>query len=86
MKLLSLIHLAHTPIEKPVWENFEEEKIFEILEEAEFVSEPNLNKINVKRVRRILMSEISGVAEWPSLAQKQRVVAEAETVVAFAIR
>jgi hypothetical protein len=51
MKLLSLIDLSRRPLEKPTWENFEEAKIFEILEEAEFVAEPNLKKINVKRVR-----------------------------------
>ncbi|KAL1463251.1 hypothetical protein WDU94_015018 [Cyamophila willieti] len=86
MKLLSLVDFTHRPIEKPSWENFEEGKIFEILEEAEFVAEPNLKKINVKRVQRILMSEIAMVTDWPSLGQKQRVLNELESVVAFAIR
>ncbi|KAI5710857.1 hypothetical protein M8J75_012010 [Diaphorina citri] len=86
MKLLSLIDLSRRPLEKPTWENFEEAKIFEILEEAEFVAEPNLKKINVKRVRRILLSEISAVTEWPSLAEKQRVLAEMESIISFAIR
>uniref|UniRef100_A0A8D8S5Z8 Nuclear pore complex protein Nup205 n=1 Tax=Cacopsylla melanoneura TaxID=428564 RepID=A0A8D8S5Z8_9HEMI len=86
MKLLSLIDFTHRPIEKPSWENFEEGKIFEILEEAEFVAEPNLKKINVKRLQRILKSEIAMVTDWPSLGQKHRVLNEMESVVAFAIR
>lgn len=86
LKLLQSIDFSHKPMEKPVWENFEESKVFEILEEAEFLAEPNLKKINVKRVRRILVQEITSITEWASLTQKQRVMNDVDAIIDFAVK
>lgn len=85
LKLLALLDTSSENLAAPNWEYFEPKKVEEVFAQCENTMAPGLKLVDVKRLHRILMEELSIIQGNSTVGQRQSIVEEIQTVLKYAL-
>lgn len=85
LKLLAILDTSAENLPAPNWEFFEPKKVEEVFAQCENSVTSGLKLVDVKRLHRILMDELSAVQGNSTVGQRQSIVEEIQAVLKYAL-
>ncbi|XP_054275578.1 nuclear pore complex protein Nup205-like [Macrosteles quadrilineatus] len=86
LQLLGVLSFNIEPVPTPTWEFFEHSQMESLMAKCEVASPGGLKVINIKRLHRLLVNELSVVQGSSTVAQRQLILREIQNVLAHAVR
>lgn len=85
LKLLAILDTSAENLSTPNWEFFDPKNVEEVFSKCESTMAPGLKLVDVKKLHRILMDELSAVQGNSTVGQRQSIVEEIQTVLKYAL-